>query len=87
MLGHCDFAQRARKDRIRSLSNPGRPDEWDQLPLDRMCMGITSRFVNSDLMMVARVNFDKGDWVPLHRHVTGQHTYVIRGILEFGLGE
>ena len=60
---------------------------WDDLPLQPMRGGITRRFVHTDEMMVAQVNFAAGDSVPAHRHDNEQYTYVISGALRFLFGE
>lgn len=60
---------------------------WDEVKLEQMRGGITRRFVHSDKMMVAQVNFSKGDSVPAHRHDNEQYTYVISGALRFRFGE
>jgi quercetin dioxygenase-like cupin family protein len=48
---------------------------------------MSRRYVHSDRMMVAQVNFRKGDGVPAHRHDNEQYTYVITGALRFLFGE
>lgn len=60
---------------------------WDEVPLQPMRGNITRRYVHSDKMMVAQVNFAKGDSVPAHRHDNEQYTYVISGALRFLFGE
>ena len=37
-------------------------------------------------MMIAHVNFKKGDDVPLHSHENEQITYILEGALQFRLG-
>jgi quercetin dioxygenase-like cupin family protein len=60
---------------------------WDAMPLEKMRGGMSRRYVHSDKMMVAQVNFLKGDGVPAHRHDNEQYTYVITGALRFLFGE
>ncbi len=60
---------------------------WDDLPLEKMRGGMNRRYVHSDKMMVAQVNFAKGDSVPAHRHDNEQYTYVVTGALRFLFGE
>lgn len=60
---------------------------WQDLPLQPMRGAITRRFVHSDRMMVAQVNFASGDSVPAHRHDNEQYTYVLTGALRFRFGE
>ncbi|MDG2005194.1 MAG: cupin domain-containing protein [Novosphingobium sp.] len=60
---------------------------WDELPLEPMRGGMSRRYVHSDKMMVAQVNFAKGDSVPAHRHDNEQYTYVVTGGLRFWFGE
>jgi quercetin dioxygenase-like cupin family protein len=60
---------------------------WDDLPLEKMRGGMSRRYVHSDKMMVAQVNFAKGDGVPAHRHENEQYTYVVTGALRFRFGE
>jgi quercetin dioxygenase-like cupin family protein len=60
---------------------------WDDLPLETMRGGMSRRYLHSDRMMVAQVNFAKGDSVPAHRHDNEQYTYVLTGALRFRFGE
>jgi quercetin dioxygenase-like cupin family protein len=60
---------------------------WDDLPLEKMRGGMNRRYVHSDKMMVAQVNFARGDSVPAHRHDNEQYTYVVTGALRFLFGE
>ena len=60
---------------------------WDDMPLEKMRGGMSRRYVHSDRMMVAQVNFLKGDGVPAHRHDNEQYTYVVTGALRFRFGE
>jgi quercetin dioxygenase-like cupin family protein len=60
---------------------------WDDMPLEKMRGGMSRRYVHSDRMMVAQVNFAKGDSVPAHRHDNEQYTYVLTGALRFLFGE
>jgi len=60
---------------------------WDDLPLEKMRGGMNRRYVHTDKMMVAQVNFAKGDSVPAHRHDNEQYTYVLTGALRFFFGE
>lgn len=60
---------------------------WDEVPLEPMRGGMSRRYVHSDNMMVAQVNFLKGDGVPAHRHDNEQYTYVVTGALRFLFGE
>lgn len=64
-----------------------RVTRWEDMPLQPMRGQITRRFVHSDRMMVAQVNFAKGDSVPAHRHDNEQYTYVLTGALRFLFGE
>lgn len=60
---------------------------WDDLPLEKMRGSMNRRYVHSDRMMVAQVNFGRGDSVPAHRHDNEQYTYVVTGALRFLFGE
>jgi quercetin dioxygenase-like cupin family protein len=60
---------------------------WDDLPLEPMKGSMSRRFVHSEQMMVAQVNFAMGDSVPAHRHDNEQYTYVVTGALHFLFGE
>lgn len=60
---------------------------WDDMPLEKMRGGMSRRYVHSDRMMVAQVNFARGDSVPAHRHDNEQYTYVVTGALRFRFGE
>ena len=71
------------------MTNNLRPivTDWNAMPLEPMRMGVTRRYVHSEHMMVAQVNFCKGDFVPAHSHHNEQFTYVLMGALEFKFGE
>ena len=77
------------KERVQSMSHTSRPivTDWNSMPLQAMRMGMTRRFVHSDNMMVAQVNFCKDDFVPAHSHDNEQFTYVLTGALEFKFGD
>jgi quercetin dioxygenase-like cupin family protein len=60
---------------------------WDDLLFEPMRGSISRRFVHSDKMMVAQVNFAQGDGVPAHSHDNEQYTYVVTGALRFLFGE
>jgi len=60
---------------------------WSDVPLEKIRGGMDRRYVHSDRMMVAQVNFKKGDSVPAHRHENEQFTYVLTGALRFRFGE
>ena len=60
---------------------------WADLPLEKMRGGMSRRYLHSDKVMVAQVNFAKGDSVPAHRHDNEQYTYVLSGALRFLFGE
>ena len=60
---------------------------WDALPLEQMRGNMNRRYVHSEQMMVAQVNFAHGDAVPAHRHDNEQYTYVVTGALRFVFGE
>lgn len=60
---------------------------WSDVPLEKMRGGMDRRYVHSDRMMVAQVNFRQGDSVPAHRHDNEQYTYVLTGALRFRFGE
>jgi quercetin dioxygenase-like cupin family protein len=64
-----------------------RVTRWDDLPLEPMRGGMSRRYVHSEQMMVAQVNFAQGDGVPAHRHDNEQYTYVVTGALRFLFGE
>ena len=70
------------------MSDPrARVTRWEDLPLEKMRGGMSRRYVHSDKMMVAQVNFAKGDSVPAHCHDNEQYTYVVTGALRFLFGE
>lgn len=64
-----------------------RVTRWEDVPLEKMRGQMSRRFVHSDRMMVAQVNFARGDGVPAHRHENEQYTYVVTGALRFLFGE
>jgi quercetin dioxygenase-like cupin family protein len=60
---------------------------WADVHEDKLIGSIRRRFVHSDGLMVAQITLAKGDVVPAHRHENEQVTYVLKGVLEFTLGD
>lgn len=59
----------------------------DDLPATEMASGMVRRSVAMDHAMVTFFTFAPGTVLPMHDHVHEQITYVIRGGMEFTLGE
>jgi len=59
---------------------------WEDLPAEKLKGGLTRRLITGDRMMIAHVNFKKGDDVPRHSHENEQITYILQGALLFRLG-
>ena len=60
---------------------------WDDLPIETLKPGLGRRLITGDRMMIAHVYLDKGSVVPWHTHENEQLTYVLKGALQFYLGE
>jgi len=60
---------------------------WQDLPLQQLRGTMSRRFVTSSKLMLAQINFRKGDVVPAHRHPNEQFTYVVSGTLRFYFGD
>ena len=60
-------------------SGDGRKKEFLGVSFDVLAVGKKS--------MVTKMNFKKGDSVPLHRHANEQSGYIISGKLRFTFGE
>jgi quercetin dioxygenase-like cupin family protein len=60
---------------------------WQDLAAEPLKATITRKLITSQRMMIAHVNFKKGDDVPLHAHENEQITYILEGALHFWLGE
>jgi quercetin dioxygenase-like cupin family protein len=59
----------------------------DKLPSTEMLPGVTRRAVYLDNVMLTFFDFEPGSVVPEHGHPHEQITYVVRGAMEFHLGE
>jgi quercetin dioxygenase-like cupin family protein len=58
----------------------------EQLPAVEMLTGVTRRTVALDQAMITIVTLEPGSVVPDHSHPNEQITYVVRGAIEFRLG-
>jgi quercetin dioxygenase-like cupin family protein len=59
----------------------------EQLPAVEMLAGITRRTVALDQAMITIVTLEPGSVLPEHSHSNEQITYVVRGALEFKVGD
>jgi len=60
---------------------------WEDIPLEELKPGLGRRLVTGDRMMIAHVYLDKDCVVPWHSHDNEQLTYILKGALEFSLGD
>jgi quercetin dioxygenase-like cupin family protein len=67
-------------------ANSARHYRWEQLPAEPLKGGLTRRLISTDRLMIAHVQFNKGDDVPRHAHENEQITYILSGALQFWLG-
>ena len=58
-----------------------------ELPATEMAPGMVRRSVYTDHAMVTFFTFEPGTVLPVHDHIHEQITYVIRGAMEFTLGD
>ena len=67
-------------------ANSAKHYQWEQLPAEPLKGGLTRRLISTERLMIAHVNFKKGDDVPRHAHENEQITYILNGALRFWLG-
>lgn len=67
-------------------ANTAKHYQWDKLPAEPLKGGLTRRLISTERLMIAHVNFKKGDDVPRHAHENEQITYILNGALRFWLG-
>ncbi|MEI8297365.1 MAG: cupin domain-containing protein [Pseudomonadota bacterium] len=60
---------------------------WDEIPAEPLKGTLTRKLITGERMMIAHVNFKKGDDVPTHHHENEQLTYIVSGALHFWFGE
>jgi len=60
---------------------------WEKLPTEKLSDDIDRKIINGTNMMIAQVLLKKGGIVPKHSHHNEQITYILKGALEFSLGE
>lgn len=60
---------------------------WDAVPLEIVNPKMRRRIVTGDLMTVARIYFEDGFLVPMHRHHNEQITQVLKGTMRFVFGD
>jgi len=58
---------------------------WNSVELERLNPLLQRQFVVGEKVMVARILLKKGCVVPLHSHHNEQITYILEGVLKFGL--
>lgn len=56
---------------------------WSDIPEDRLVQGIRRQIVTGEKVMLGRIRFPKGAFVPAHRHESEQITHVLAGALLF----
>ena len=60
---------------------------WEDMPREELKDGVQRRFVSTERMMIAHIDFDEGAVVPRHEHENEQLTYILEGTLRFWLGD
>lgn len=60
---------------------------WDDMPLEHVKPDLDRRLITGDRMMIAHVYLKKGCVVPWHEHDNEQLTYILKGTLQFFLGQ
>lgn len=68
-------------------SNTAKHYRWDDMAAEPLKGGLSRRMISTERTMIAHVYFGKGDDVPLHSHENEQITYILKGALQFWLGE
>lgn len=61
--------------------------DWEKVPAEQVAEGITRKMVTGEKMMFVLWHFAAGLHVPAHRHANEQFAYMIRGKMEFRLGD
>lgn len=61
--------------------------DWEKVPAEQVAEGITRKMVTGEKMMFVLWHFAAGLHVPPHRHANEQFAYMIRGKMEFRLGD
>jgi quercetin dioxygenase-like cupin family protein len=59
---------------------------WDDMPAEQLKPGLTRKLITGERMMIAHVQFKKGELVPKHSHENEQLTYILSGALRFWFG-
>ncbi len=59
------------------------PNNWNDIPEERMNDRVTRRVIHTANMTIARIRMDQGAIVALHHHVNEQITMLERGRLVF----
>ncbi|MBI2460557.1 MAG: cupin domain-containing protein [Candidatus Rokubacteria bacterium] len=61
--------------------------DWEQVPAEKVAEGITRKMVTGERLSFVLWRFAAGLHVPAHRHPNEQIAYMIRGKMEFRLGD
>jgi quercetin dioxygenase-like cupin family protein len=64
-----------------------RHQKWEEIRREQVTDDIARRLFTGERMMLAQVYLDEGAIVPWHSHENEQLTWVLKGSLEFCLGE
>ncbi len=59
---------------------------WMDLPEERVNKDMTRRLAVGEREMVGLISFKKGAFVPAHKHLSEQITYVLKGSMSFTIG-
>ena len=72
----------SRKNSGNSTEKP-RFMRWADVPDERVNKDMTRKLAVGEREMVALISFKKGAYVPAHKHLSEQITYVLRGSMNF----
>jgi quercetin dioxygenase-like cupin family protein len=64
-----------------------RHQKWEEIRREQVTDDIARRLFTGDRMMLAQVYLDEGAVVPWHSHENEQLTWVLKGSLEFSIGD
>jgi quercetin dioxygenase-like cupin family protein len=65
---------------------PFRLHRWDEIALEKVTEMFSRKIVTGEREMVTQIYLKKGALVPMHSHESEQMTYVLQGVLKFGIG-
>jgi quercetin dioxygenase-like cupin family protein len=60
---------------------------WNEVAVEEVTPLMTRKIITGEKLMIAKMKFKDGFFVPLHRHVHEQITQVLSGQIRFWFGE